>query len=327
MKAWALFLVMMAASVPATATAEESEAIRLLRKGIALRREHRAAEALIAFEAANRVEPSPCATAQIGLALFALQRWGEAESHLKAALVQSNDPWIRRHQSVLEGSLSTVASRLGWLQIETAVPGAQVVVEGRTIGLGDVPIRVTAEDVSFEVRAAGYRSVQGQAVVLPGAVAQVPVSLEPATPPASVSFSPPMPGPGERLANEGHRASADVPRTPEAKASSNGSPWILAAPLFAGGTAAVGVGAWFGWLALSAKETRDAHCTRSYCDAAGLTADAAARTRATVATTAFGVGGAAIVGGVAWLFVSHRKRVQLGPAIGAAMGLSATGDW
>jgi hypothetical protein len=327
MRAWALSLLLVATTATTMAEAEESAATQLLRRGVALRREHRDAEALTAFEAANLSEPSPCAVAQVGLALSALRRWVEAEAHLKAALAQPGDPWIQRHRAALEGSLSAVASHLGWLRIDSPTPGAQLMVDGHLVLIGEAPIRVNAGTVSFAVRAAGYRGVDGQATVLPGDLAQMPVALEPDASPEEIPSSPPaLQERAERVTSESHSPPERVQRPLDIKPSV-ASPWIVSAPLLAGGVAALGVGSAFGWLAFDARQTRDANCLGQHCDAAGLAADADARTRAAAATVSVAVGAGALAAAAVWLAVSHRPRIQLAASAGVTTGVVVRGDW
>jgi Flp pilus assembly protein TadD len=113
------------------AAAEDSDAI--VSHGVELRREGRDREALEEFERAAKISRTPRVVAQIGTAEVAMGMWPGAEDHLREALGQGGDPWIRKNRVLLERTLATVGTHLGSIEIWGTPSGAEVVVNG-TLG-------------------------------------------------------------------------------------------------------------------------------------------------------------------------------------------------
>jgi hypothetical protein len=102
-----------------------------------------------------------------------------------------------------------------------------------------------------------------------------------------------------------------VKRPVAAPAKSGGSTlgWVLVGT---GITALVGAGI-AGGLVLDAKATTSEHCTAVMtCNAQGLAAADRGQTLGLVATVAFGVGAAALTGGIVLLVVDKPKEKQIG---------------
>jgi len=142
-------------------------------------------------------------------------------------------------------------------------------------------------------------------------------------PPADRSAAPEAPeAPVAREARSDARSSSsdassprtsvsDVKRPVAAPAKSGGSTigWVLVGT---GITALVGAGI-AGGLVLDAKATTSEHCTAVMtCNAQGLAAADRGQTLGLVATVAFGVGAAALTGGIVLLVVDKPKEKQIG---------------
>lgn len=103
--------------------------LELLRAGVEARVRGDDGAALEAFRQAHALAPSlGRAAAQLGLVHQALGDWLEAEPLLEAALA-SEDPWIGRNRSAIEGSLEVVRTHLA--TIEARAP------EGASVWLDD----------------------------------------------------------------------------------------------------------------------------------------------------------------------------------------------
>jgi hypothetical protein len=139
---------------PASETADDPA----MAQGVELRRLGRDAEALALFQRIDAERPSPRAVAQIGLAQQALGRWTDAEASLLDAMARTDDPWIARQHAYLERSLVAVQAHLGWLSVDSNVPGAEVWIGGHMVGRVPMsgPIRAPAGQTALEVRALGY---------------------------------------------------------------------------------------------------------------------------------------------------------------------------
>lgn len=137
------------------------EPAALLRRGLALRREGRDAEALELFRQAHAAAPSGRTSAQVGLALQALGRWVAAERALREALA-TDDAWVARHREALSAALVEVASRLGDVEIECSVAGALVRVDGESVGFTPLPepVRAPIGTVVVAIEAPGHYPVE-----------------------------------------------------------------------------------------------------------------------------------------------------------------------
>lgn len=165
--------------VSSSASAQTADTESLMREGVALRRAHRDAEALVVFQRAYDVSHSGRGLAQVGLAEQALGRWVEAEAHVRAARAITTDPWISRNDAALEAALAVIGQHLGGLWIDGTVSGAELYVEGQwvaTLPMAEAT-RVIAGSVSVEVRAPGYESVTRRVTVPAGGEAREVVRL------------------------------------------------------------------------------------------------------------------------------------------------------
>ncbi len=324
-----LALALFLAAIPMRANAQESSAKDLLRQGIALRRAQRNEDALAAFEAANRLEPSPCASAQIGLAQQALGRWPEAENNLVHALSHADDPWIRRERAALEGALVAISTQLGWLEVGADANDAEVVIDGHSSPVQAAPLRVTIGELSLTVRAPGRRAEGRTVTIHPGTRTRVEVALAALEPTPSVTAS----SPGEPSAVGTPPASAPPPAASSRTALLPGSPREAGVaarytgPIVVGGAGVVALaaGTWLGFRALDARNTRDSLCTVRYCDKVGLASDHDARVDATASTVTFVVGASALALGATWFFLRKGARIQIAPTVGTTSGLVVGG--
>ena len=118
-----------------TARAEPpvGEAEAHIQNGIGLRRAGRDADALLEFQQAYAIVPTPRAQAQIALALHALGDWLGAERGLQQALGDGGDPWIAEYRGALEGALATVRAHLAWLSVSVNVPAGELLINGVSV--------------------------------------------------------------------------------------------------------------------------------------------------------------------------------------------------
>jgi hypothetical protein len=171
--------------------AQVEDAEELVRRGIDLRRKGEDGAALRSFERAHAISPTPRTRAQIALAEQALGRWIDAERDLLAAIARP-DPWIEENRVHLDAALATIRSHLGWIELTTDRPGAELFVRGtRTSTLPTAkPIRVESGEVAIEARASGLGSIQRGMTVRPGEVTHEHITFivaRPAPDPAATS--------------------------------------------------------------------------------------------------------------------------------------------
>jgi hypothetical protein len=177
LRAWLFVFAGVAWLAPVTrvARADDPTATDLIERGLDLRQAHRDAEALMLFETAEKLAPSPRGRAQVALAEQALGRWGLAEKHLRAALDAKSDPWIESRRPILERALAVIAAHLGDVEIVGAK--GTVFVDGVRIDEPDalVHLRLEAGRRTLELRADGVYPFSRTFDVLPGDVVRIEV--------------------------------------------------------------------------------------------------------------------------------------------------------
>jgi hypothetical protein len=142
----------------------------LIRQGIELRKAHDAEGAARAFQRAYDQVHTPRAAGQLGLAEQALGRWEDAERHVSEAVHATTDPWVAKNLTTLEDALGTIEAHLGRVEVLGGPEGAEVSVNGRTIGklpLSEA-VHVSAGEVDVELRAPGYVPAQRTLTIVGG---------------------------------------------------------------------------------------------------------------------------------------------------------------
>ena len=192
--------------------ATKSEDEQLIQQGLDLRDKGQDDAALELFRRAYKVSATGRAAAQMALAEQALGHWVDAEAHLTEAL-RADEPWIVRNKTLLTQALTDIRSHIGSLDLVGGAAGAEVVLNGQTVGtlpLG-APLRAPAGSVALEVRAPGYLPVVRNVVVPSGGTARETLSM------VSLGQSPAVPESAAPVA-EGAK--------PAATTSADGSPPI-----------------------------------------------------------------------------------------------------
>lgn len=258
---WAARWALLAVAVGALAgnsrlcrAAEPSDlekAEQLIREGNALRRNNQDARALPMFQQAYGLSRTPRSAAQLGLAELALGYWDAASEHLNEALTSGRNPWVERNRSTIEASLKEAKSHLASLTVKGRPVGAEVVLNGKSVGtlpLGG-PVLVNEGRIETEVRAPGYKSDRRVLTVDGGSSAEVGVDLDrlpaasehPAEPTRTTAAA-------ADSATADARPSADA-QTKQSDAGASATelptwrralPWVAAA----GALAAGGIGVW-----------------------------------------------------------------------------------
>ncbi|MFO0557920.1 MAG: PEGA domain-containing protein [Polyangiales bacterium] len=167
---WIAPTVTFAQEASTVAASAQTEAEAAIAHGVALRQAGNDDEALAEFRRADQLAPSPRTKAQIALAEQALGQWVAAERDLRAALASAEDPWIQRNREALNAALVQIAGRLGWLEVRSSAPGAELYInEERVAALPlSEPVRLPVGTASLEVRAPGYTSQRRSVEVTAG---------------------------------------------------------------------------------------------------------------------------------------------------------------
>jgi hypothetical protein len=138
--------------------ADPAEVEELIRKGNELRRQQRDPVALPYFRQAYDLDRSPRTSAQLGLVEAALGYWLAAEQHLAEALSSPGHPWLVQHLPLIQETLGKVRENLCELDVIGSPLGAEVLINGRTVGTLPLPrpIRLVSGPVQVTVRAPGH---------------------------------------------------------------------------------------------------------------------------------------------------------------------------
>jgi hypothetical protein len=320
-------------AAPRAARANDEDA--LIRHAIQLRKHGNDRAALEELQRAYGIARSPRAAAQLGFAEQALGLWPRAEVHVREALAASGDKWIRKNRETVEQALTTIRTHIGRVQIDGGQPGAQVTVNGESVGsmpLADA-VSVTTGPVDIEVRAAGYAPVLKTITVGAGEYARVPFTLERVGQPGRPVPTSPPPSPAPRASSAAPAPRVTpvaVPRVAPVPSPANISPSpgpaepppaltetrqdvghgrrVAGISLAAGGIAAIGCGVAASVVA-NHKFTAigaDAAADRPYNDSNGNW-----KGYETAAAVLYAVGGAATVAGVI-LYVTGRPSPEEG---------------
>ena len=125
----------------------------------------------------------------------------EAEAHLSAALASPNDPSIAKYRQILADALTMARSQIGELTIQGNPPGADVIVNGHSVGTLPLPspIKLPARNTEIVVRAPGYSDQREIMPIAGGQRHSLTVNLKstekPAAPAPTVVVPPRRPPP------------------------------------------------------------------------------------------------------------------------------------
>jgi hypothetical protein len=201
----ALAIAFTLAARPARAN-DTAEAEALIRQGVELRSQKKDERALPLFEKAYQLSRTPRTAGQLGLVEMALGYFVDAERYLGEAVASPDHPWVAKNLATLKAQLATAKSQIGELYVIGEPVGAEVLVNGKTVGKLPLsaPIRLDKGRADVQVRAPGYVSTSDSIVMMGGkredrsyrlareAVA-APVAPPPATMPAPTETKPPAP--------------------------------------------------------------------------------------------------------------------------------------
>ena len=188
-----------------------SDPDQLIREGVDLRRRGDDAGALKLFERAFQMEPSPRATAQMGLAEQALGQWVRAHEHLRAALDAATDTWVVKSQATLREALNHVGDHVGQIEILGGSVGAEVRINGSPRGRLPLPRAILAPSgtATIDLSAPGFVAAQRTIVVRARETIRETFDvLVPAAvggnlaPPGGAQAMPGWPGPGGQPATD-----------------------------------------------------------------------------------------------------------------------------
>ncbi len=125
------FAFAVASILVSASTAYAGTPTELVQEGVALREKGDDKGALEKFREADTAAPSGEAKAQMALAEQALGRWSDAELHLKAALEDGTNAFVKRNRKPLEGALETIGKHLATISLVDLPEGALVALDDK----------------------------------------------------------------------------------------------------------------------------------------------------------------------------------------------------
>ncbi len=201
----ALGAAVMVVAIPAPAARAADDAEKLIRHGIELRKAHDDEGAARAFQQAYDQVHTPRAAGQLGLAEQALGRWEDAERHVGEALRAGSDPWVGKNRATLDEALGMIEAHLGRVEVLGDPEGAEVSVNGRSVGklpLAEA-VRVSAGQVDVDLRAPGYVAAQRTLTIVGGQYQRLVLHLAKEAAPEVAAAAAARPAAGEGTAPSG----------------------------------------------------------------------------------------------------------------------------
>jgi tetratricopeptide (TPR) repeat protein len=130
----------------------------LVDEGIALQAAGNMQGAIDKFNSAQAVYPTARGVAQLGLAEESVGDLPAAEQHLNEALAKTKDPFIRENKKKLKTARDRVKQQLSTLNVIGSPEGAEVFVNGKSVGILPItaPIRVAAGSFTVTAKKQGY---------------------------------------------------------------------------------------------------------------------------------------------------------------------------
>ncbi len=208
------------ASPPSAGAEDKAKAKLLLHEGLDFTRQGQHAQALEKFQAAYTVYPSPKLWFNIGQVELALDHPVEAAEAFEKFIALVPDAQ-HEDRKVAKSTVAQLGKKLGRLQIECEATGAEVAVDGKSVGRVPLPGPLWAPPGSHQVTITHEGSATATETVemSAGVSALVVIRLVPIPPPAPAVPAPSVVTPAAETAvapSEGTGAAAQIAPTGEA---------------------------------------------------------------------------------------------------------------
>jgi tetratricopeptide (TPR) repeat protein len=170
------------ATLPAAVRAQDAkqEAIERFDKGVDLFKQGNFGGALVEFRAAYEAQPHYKVRYNIGVTLYKLNRYVEAEQELEAYPEEAGEDVEEDRRQEVQSVLYEIASYIGLLSVSCSVEGASLHVDGRLAGsLPGESIKLDVGEHYLEVTAEVYRPYEEQITLPGGKLVTRSVTLEP----------------------------------------------------------------------------------------------------------------------------------------------------
>jgi hypothetical protein len=180
-RSFALFLALSVAWAPLSAMAQPAAAQLEIAAGDKATRAKDYAGALTHYQTANLASAS--ARAQMGAAdaLYQLGRAGESYEAYNEVITSYGPKLGPVEKALVATRVKELAAKTGWVSIRVADPGAQVDLDGKSLGVSPVPVlvRVATGGHDIKVSQAGFAPFTSRADVAADGTAIIEVKLVP----------------------------------------------------------------------------------------------------------------------------------------------------
>lgn len=183
-----------------------TRAAALVDEGVALQASGNFPGAIEKYQQAQAIQPSPRGAGQLGLAEDAVGDVARAQEHITEALAQKRDPWVRENRRKLQATLTRIEKQIGEITVSGTPDGAEVFVNGRSVGRMPFagPVKVASGSLMIRAEHEGYDLWEQTVSLVPHGVAPVTIEMTrksepplvvpiPIPPPEPVAVTPPPP--------------------------------------------------------------------------------------------------------------------------------------
>ncbi len=181
----------------ADVSGDSPEVKQLVATAIRLRADGKDREALAALRQAAQLAPGSLRV-QVHLSNVyqALGEWLLADEYLRRALASPGHPYVQRHRQALAEARSVIDDHLGKLEVAGEPAGAEVLLNGKSIGTLPLsePVPVTVGSYTLEVRLPGHYTVSRPLSIAAREHVRESIRLQPR--PLEERSTPALAGPG-----------------------------------------------------------------------------------------------------------------------------------
>lgn len=204
----AILIALAALTWAADVTAQDkAQAHERFDKGVNLFKEEDFEGALVEFMSAYQAAPHFAVHYNIGICLYKLHRYPEAQEEIQLYLEEGGDEVDPAKKKEVEKILVELENLVGQLVVTCDVAGAQLYVDGEPAGTFplDGPLRLKVGEYKLRIEAEGYRTWSDK-IMLPGGTSEsidvwltaLPEEVEPPPPKPEPEQPPPPPAPSSK---------------------------------------------------------------------------------------------------------------------------------
>jgi tetratricopeptide (TPR) repeat protein len=175
----------LAAPKPKPQTAEQKEADRHFKSGVALFSEQKFAEALAEFQRAYEIAPAPIVLLNIAACHRELSQYGEAVAYYKRFLAEGEGKVPPAKIASAKTELDAILARIARVTVTTTPKDAALTLDGVALASPEMPLVLAPGEHKLVARVAGYKDAEKTLRVASGDELEVDMKLAEAPQPAA----------------------------------------------------------------------------------------------------------------------------------------------